>query len=539
MITIYLLDCKQRGIMRKYILITLVLFFTNCIITNLPDDLKNLVKKNQSKSLLPLIALGGVTTNSEPQSTKEVSAVIGQEGGTIETADGILSLEIPVGALPESRVITITTNATPIGKIPEEYQSDSEIIKFEPEGLRFDVPVRLAIRYPQTKMEEDKLEENFLKFAYINDDGSIEETVQISKDKTNNTIVVEIPHFSFGTLLKSQVNSVNTGQSDITFVTKVANSVISELKKYKSNGYNNVGQYFRSQIGSLGPFLMRLVEVLGTDPVSAAFPEADFDGDGIRNAEDPYALSPVNIILESISKTLVSGASGDEVILKWYSKEKSSPFTIRLNGDSCETGLILSSGAVEWNVPTKGSGISWEENNTKTFILSNSVLNIGNNIIRICVLKNGIYGFAAKSIIKDVTKPSLTINPESGTYGKVQTITVNCQDEGNSTCGQIIYTTDGSSPRFPRKTLSMVVPQIGKNYTGAIVTPSAMTSHYKFLAQDLAGNESSVKNEDYYIDSIAPSIRINSVQPSSLISIGTSPTIDWQSDRNGTFEIKI
>ncbi|MDZ4726876.1 MAG: chitobiase/beta-hexosaminidase C-terminal domain-containing protein [Leptospira sp.] len=526
--------------MRKFLVLLNVLFYSNCILTSLTDDFKNLGSKNNTKNLLPLIALGGVSPSPSSQNSNEVSATINQDGGTIESDDGQISLEIPRGALSESMKITITKNAIPIGSIPDEYLTASEVFKFEPEGLHFAVPAKLTLQYDQGNMEEGQFDENFIKFVYINNDGTIEQTKQISKDKTNNTVVVEIPHFSYGTLLKSQIKSVNGGNSNITFVTKVANSLIYELRNYEANGFSNVGEYFRTQVGILGPFLMRLVDVLGTDPVSATFPDEDFDGDGIRNMEDPYAISPVNVTIHNPEITSISGTPSDYVMIQWSSREFPSTYSIRLNSISCDTGTILQSGTVsQWETPPKGSQTSAIELNTKKPRFDNDLFRAGKNDIRICVYKNGIYGIATKTIIKDITKPTLSVTPEGGTYGKIQTISVSCTDDEETGCLGVLYTDDGSTPRFHKQVGNVTISQIGRKYVNPITTPDGSITRYKFLASDTVGNTSLLKIEDYHIDSIAPSVRINSVQPSTLISLGASPTLDWQSDRDGTYEIKI
>ncbi|WP_039926883.1 hypothetical protein [Leptospira vanthielii] len=53
------------------------------------------------------------------------------------------------------------------------------------------------------------------------------------------------------------------------------------------NDIESVSEYYQANAGVLGPLLNQLVAVLGTDPITAAFPTADFDGDGAPNFVDP------------------------------------------------------------------------------------------------------------------------------------------------------------------------------------------------------------------------------------------------------------
>ena len=68
----------------------------------------------------------------------------GQAGGTVELADGLVTLDLPPGALPEDVLITATPTELPPDAPPFVGGTAWD---FGPDGLVFDEPVTLTIRY--------------------------------------------------------------------------------------------------------------------------------------------------------------------------------------------------------------------------------------------------------------------------------------------------------------------------------------------------------------------------------------------------------
>ena len=75
---------------------------------------------------------------------QKTSATIGTSGGTLTTADG-LTMEIPFGALDGATTLTITTTDAPP---PTDLGAVSPVYEFQPEGIVFSRPVKVALPLP-------------------------------------------------------------------------------------------------------------------------------------------------------------------------------------------------------------------------------------------------------------------------------------------------------------------------------------------------------------------------------------------------------
>ncbi|MGD8860451.1 MAG: hypothetical protein PVI30_10610 [Myxococcales bacterium] len=83
------------------------------------------------------------TTTGDAASTE----VVATEGGTVQSADGRLTLEIPPGALAEDTTITITP--VDVASLSDHLVSDrpgTVAYRLEPAGLQFDAPVLVDLR---------------------------------------------------------------------------------------------------------------------------------------------------------------------------------------------------------------------------------------------------------------------------------------------------------------------------------------------------------------------------------------------------------
>ncbi|PJZ38490.1 chitobiase [Leptospira levettii] len=504
--------------MNSKILIVLLLGISSfrCIGLLLPQE-----KQNKPSFLTSFLGL----FSSNPETSRSVSAEVGPSGGTLQASDGSFSFEIPAGALSETKVITISRNVNPNGSIPSEYGATSPVFKFEPEGLKFLKPTYLTINYEQGRLPEAGIEERSVGMYYIKDDSTLEKMKKVSVDYSSNTIKVEVVHFSFGVGLNIQIWLVSSGIiTNPNPVSNVADKVIEELANYADYGYASVSEYYQANAGILGPFINQIVTVLGTDPITAAYPTADFDGDGAPNFEDPMvpSLGPV-ITVNSISAQNVSTLSGSilSTEIQWKSS-KTGTYSIRKNAADCNSGTVLYSGSVTANV-----------NQTSGSILASS-LNLGSNALRICVTSSGVTGFGVATINRDDTVPGVTIFPSGGNYGTVQSVVLNCSDVGGAGCSKVIYTTNGTTPSFGAN----CSVNAGNVYTTSIPTPNQTTTTLKVRTCDQAGNQSVVYSETYTVDTVIPTITINSVLPSTYLKSGQTATISWKSDKVGNYLLK-
>jgi hypothetical protein len=93
-----------------------------------------------------------------------------------------------------------------------------------------------------------------------------------------------------------------------------------------------------------------------------------------------------------------------------------------------------------------------------------------------------------RSIILDTTPPTLSASIKGGLYNSAQTVSINISEPGT-----IYYTTDGSVPT-----------ESSTKYTSPITINSSTS--LRFMGVDRAGNKSVLYQEQYSIDTVAPTI---------------------------------
>ncbi|PTL82811.1 chitobiase/beta-hexosaminidase C-terminal domain-containing protein [Vitiosangium sp. GDMCC 1.1324] len=97
-----------------------------------------------------------------------------------------------------------------------------------------------------------------------------------------------------------------------------------------------------------------------------------------------------------------------------------------------------------------------------------------------------------QTYVIDTIAPTVSASPVGGNYRTAQSVTLTCTDNASGTgCDAIHYTLNGDTPTTGSAT-----------YTAPLNVDS--TTNLQFLAVDKAGNASSVRQEVYFIDTLAP-----------------------------------
>ncbi|MCD4680973.1 MAG: hypothetical protein K8S00_11360, partial [Bacteroidales bacterium] len=163
---------------------------------------------------------------------------IGAIGGIITITDSTSPIkgayvDIPEGALSEK--VNIKISEAPAG-IEFVMNPQMKLIKFEPEGLIFDKPIKIKIPYSNIVVTDKT-------YIFHYDDKSFEITQmpKISIDQTNKLVVGETNHFSYYTVWNQDVCIF---QEMLKINNKIGLSLfIEDMKDIPTNpDYNNLNQ---------------------------------------------------------------------------------------------------------------------------------------------------------------------------------------------------------------------------------------------------------------------------------------------------------
>ncbi|WP_353720732.1 hypothetical protein [Dyadobacter sp. 676] len=130
---------------------------------------------------------GGITGVGIPNGTA-VASTIGAAGGTISSADNLVTLTIPAGALSKDTEISIQsiTNEAPNGL--------GQAYRFSPDGTTFARPASLTFRYdPRTVSANNP---DAFRVATQGADRRWYRTAKVAVDTASHTITAAMPHFS-------------------------------------------------------------------------------------------------------------------------------------------------------------------------------------------------------------------------------------------------------------------------------------------------------------------------------------------------------
>lgn len=127
-----------------------------------------------------------------------MTATIGPAGGSIQSADERIRVDIPAGALTASQTISVQPldkNHCPGGT--------GSAFRLLPHGLTFARPATITVNYDEQDLEGTAPE--LLRIAYQNEQKSWQSPITKSLDTTARTLRIETNHFSDWALLKGAV----------------------------------------------------------------------------------------------------------------------------------------------------------------------------------------------------------------------------------------------------------------------------------------------------------------------------------------------
>jgi hypothetical protein len=153
-------------------------FFSSC------EENKNVVDPGQ-----PEVTPTGAVTPVASTEGAAVTATIGPAGGTIESADKRIKVDIPAGALSAQQVITVqplSKNHCPLGT--------GTAFRLAPHGIEFAKPARITFQYTQQDVTGSAPE--LLRIAYQTGKGHWQSPRTKSIDTTAHTVSVQTTHFS-------------------------------------------------------------------------------------------------------------------------------------------------------------------------------------------------------------------------------------------------------------------------------------------------------------------------------------------------------
>ncbi|MBN1383404.1 MAG: hypothetical protein JW983_00790 [Elusimicrobia bacterium] len=174
--------------------------------------------------------------------------IISTSGGTVYYKDGVTNVFIPLGAIDSDITITITapdindTSAVPNATLPATRTRPLSAYEFGPVNTVFKKPVSLTLLYPETA----GVDETTLKIFWW--DGFAWRYIGGSVDSTNNTVSVEVRHFSKYAVLPAGALSASDYRPKRKIITP-----------FLVDGWNDYIQFD----GLSGNFTIRIYDITG------------------------------------------------------------------------------------------------------------------------------------------------------------------------------------------------------------------------------------------------------------------------------------
>lgn len=143
---------------------------------------------SKSKVDKPVVSRPPLVTAPGTPEGAAVKKTIGAAGGSISSADGNFSVQIPAGALTANQEITLQPVSN---QLPAGY---GKAYRLTPHNIQFQQPVIIRIRYDETVITNTVPE--LLAVAYQNEEGKWFYIEELALDKTQKTLTVQTTHFS-------------------------------------------------------------------------------------------------------------------------------------------------------------------------------------------------------------------------------------------------------------------------------------------------------------------------------------------------------
>ena len=173
----------------------------SCGPTPTPTDTSTPTDTPTSTPTITLTPTITPTPTATPTPLETFTGTIGAGGGTLNTGSGgpvEVVLDVPLGALPGDTEITIAVfNASDAHRPPGDGALLSRAYEFGPPGITFAIPVTLTYTYTNAELVASGVDEEFLDVAHFDSlTGQWELAEVISRDPSNNSLTVAVPHFS-------------------------------------------------------------------------------------------------------------------------------------------------------------------------------------------------------------------------------------------------------------------------------------------------------------------------------------------------------
>ena len=203
-----------------------------------------------------------------------ISHDIDADSRVLHSHDGSWQLIIPPGAVAEPEKIAVRRLQAAAKGVTESGLERTPIYEFSPDGLVFNVPLLFQCQYDQEGLPEGGIEEKITSFYFIYEDSTLERA-PIHLDLNSNVAEVEIEHFSVGILLTWGITLVNEGYITTRFwVYAIAQAVIWHLDSLPDDEARLAEYEENAEL--LNPFMEKLDQILGTNPIEQAYPSIQF-----------------------------------------------------------------------------------------------------------------------------------------------------------------------------------------------------------------------------------------------------------------------
>jgi len=248
---------------------------------------------------LDLDALGFPTSIFMEGAITSGSYIIGADGGTIDTDDGVLSVEFPANALTQDTEISITQvgrfepvdirigDGPGVGNTIAEYD-------FQPDGLTFLVPVTVTMAVDVTELNQNQRDRlNMYLYTDTDADGTLDTFIPLSPEQiesittTENldgtvvmTFVIQLEHFSTYAVILP-IEDLDTTAPDVQITVpqvdeNIQDGVTLVAEVTDQSGIDSVHFTIREADGNAGA-IIGYEDISATQKAGTNFWELDFD----------------------------------------------------------------------------------------------------------------------------------------------------------------------------------------------------------------------------------------------------------------------